>query len=122
MSRKDEITKFKKKDYYKNVIEPKILELKKICNDEKIPMFVAVAVSNNEKKTEYEYDFIGTNSNEIFLKDDKITDFFNVVLGFDVVPPKKIVNIDYDIEEVTPTAEPEDFEEDEDDEEDSDEE
>lgn len=95
---KTNITKFNKKAYYAEKILPKINELKVLCNNEKLPFFCAVAVNNDEKKTGYEYEFIGTNPNEIYLKDDKIVDFVNVVNGFDVLPPKKIVDIDYDVD------------------------
>ena len=96
---KEQITKFNNKSYYNEKVLPLINELKIVCNNEKLPFFCAVAVASSEKKTDYEYEFIGTNPNEIHLKDDKIVDFVNVVNGFDVVPPKKIVDIDYDIEE-----------------------
>ena len=95
---KEQITKFNKKNYYNEKILPKINELKLLCNNERIPFIIAVPVNSTEKKTEYEYEFIGTNPNEIYLRDDKIVDFINVVNGFDVVPPKKIVDIDYDID------------------------
>ena len=95
---KEPITKFNKKNYYNDKIKAKLDELKVLCNNEKLPFFFAVAVNSTEKKTEYEYEFIGTNPNEIYLKDDKIVDFVNVVNGFDVVPPKKIIDIDYDVD------------------------
>lgn len=91
-------TKFNKKKYYSETIAEKLNELKILCNNEKLPFFFACAVENTDRKTTYEYDFIGTNPNEIYLKDDKIVDFINVVNGFDVIPPRKIVDIDYDID------------------------
>ena len=64
---KEPITKFNKKNYYNDKIKAKLDELKVLCNNEKLPFFFAVAVNSTEKKTEYEYEFIGTNPNEIYL-------------------------------------------------------
>lgn len=88
-------TKYNKRKVYENEIFNKITELKLLCNAEKIPMFFAVAIESTDKKTVYETEYVGAKSNEIELKDDKITDFINVVNGFETVPPKSIIEIDY---------------------------
>jgi hypothetical protein len=88
-------TKFDQTEFYKQEIYDKINEIKLLCNREKIPMFFACAVKNDNKNTVYETEFIGTGSNEIGLKDDKITDFINVVNGFSTTPPKAKMEIEY---------------------------
>ena len=93
-----EQTKYNKKTVYENVIYDKINELKILCNQEKIPMFFACAIANTDKKTTYETEFISATSNNINLKDDKITDFINVVNGFSTVPPHTDIEIDFDVE------------------------
>ncbi len=102
---KDTVTKFNKKNYYNEKILPKINELKVLCNNERLPFFFAVPVNSTEKKTDYEYEFIGTVPNEIILRDDKIIKFINVVNGMDVVLPKTIVDIDYDVDDEVNTGE-----------------
>lgn len=89
-------TKYNKKKTYMNEIYDKVNELKLLCNEEKIPMFFACAVESTDKKTVYETEYVGSKSNGIELKDDKICDFINVVNGFETIPPKKIIEIDYD--------------------------
>lgn len=90
------ITKYNKKNTYEQEIYNKVNELKLLCNQEKIPMFFACAISSTEKKTVYETEYISAASNDIILKDDKIADFINVVNGFDTVPPKEIIEIEYE--------------------------
>ena len=90
------ITKFNAKRTYEEKIAEKVNELKLLCNEEKIPMFFACAASSTEKRTEYVYEYIGTVPNEINLKNDKIADFVNVVNGFETVPPREIVEINFE--------------------------
>lgn len=90
------ITKYDQSEFYTQQIYDKINEIKLLCNREKIPMFFACATKNDGKGTVYETEFIGTGSNEITLKDDKITDFINVVNGFNTIPPKSKMEIDFE--------------------------
>lgn len=89
-------TKYNKKKVYENEIFDKINELKLLCNKEKIPMFFACAIESTDKKTTYVTEYVGSKSNGIELKEDKITGFINVVNGFETVPPKNIIEIDYE--------------------------
>lgn len=90
-------TKYNKKEDYLSTIVPLINEIRKLCNDEKIPFFFACPIESTEKRTIYEYDLIGTNPNNIFLYDDKIIDFTNVANGFEVVDRKSVEDIDMDL-------------------------
>lgn len=89
-------TKYNKRKVYEQEIFNKVNELKLLCNQEKIPMFFACAVESTDKKTVYETEYVGSKSNDIELKDDKICGFINVVNGFETIPPKKIIEIEYE--------------------------
>lgn len=84
---------FNKSDIYDKVIKEKITELKKLCNQERMPMFVAVCTENTEKGTRYEADIVGSYSNDIILKNDLIPKFINVFNGFDTVPHEDVTEI-----------------------------
>ena len=90
------VTKFNQKKYFENEIYNKVNELKLLCNAAKIPMFFACATVSTDKKTTYETEYVGTESNDIHLKDDKITEFINVVNGFETIPPRNIVEIEFE--------------------------
>ena len=84
-------TKYNKRKVYEQEIFNKVNELKLLCNQEKIPMFFACAVESTDKKTVYETEYVGSKSNDIELKDDKICGFINVVNGLETIQPKKII-------------------------------
>ncbi len=89
-------TKYDKTDVFDSTINDKIQELIQLCNAEQVPIFVSVAVANDENHTEYRNDMFASATNDIFLKEDKFPDFVNVINGFRTVPPSKIVVIDVD--------------------------
>ena len=95
---KNNKTKYNKVSIYQEQIYDKVNELKLLCNEARIPMFFACAVANTDKKTTYETEFISAESNNIHLKDDKITDFINVVNGFTTSPPHEAFEIDMDMD------------------------
>ncbi len=89
-------TEFDKTDAYETQVLKKIQELLRLCNKEQMPIFISVAVKNDEKGTEYKNDMFASATNDIFLKDDLFPNFVNVTNGFRTVPPSKIVEIDFD--------------------------
>ena len=89
-------TNYNKNDIYETEVVKKIQELLRICNKEQLPIFVSVAVKNDENGTEYKTDMFASATNDIFLKDDYFPNFVNVTNGFRTVPPAKIVEIDFD--------------------------
>ena len=89
-------TNFDKNDTYETLVAKKIQELLRICNKEQMPIFISVAVKNDESGTEYKNDMFASATNDIFLKDDYFPNFVNVTNGFRTVPPSKIVEIDFD--------------------------
>ena len=89
-------TEFNKTDIYENEIEKKIYELLRLCNKEQLPVFVSVAVKNDEEGTLYKNEMFASATNNIFLKDDFFPNFVNVTNGFRTIPPAKIVEVDYD--------------------------
>ena len=89
-------TDFDKTDVYETQVLKKVQELLRLCNKEQMPIFISVAVKNDEKGTEYKNDMFASATNDIFLKDDFFPNFVNVTNGFRTVPPSKIVEIDFD--------------------------
>lgn len=89
-------TNYDKTDVYENQVIAKVQELLRLCNKEQMPIFISVAVKNNEKGTEYRNDMFSSATNDIFLKDDYFPNFVNVTNGFRTIPPSKIVEIDFD--------------------------
>lgn len=89
-------TKYDKTDIYNSVINNKIQEIIQLCNAEQLPIFISVAVANDDKGTEYRNEMFASATNDIFLKNDKFPDFVNVMNDFRTVPPAKIVVIDCD--------------------------
>ena len=89
-------TQFDKTEIYETEIIKKVQELLRECNKEQIPVFISVAVKNDDEGTEYRNDMFASATNNIFLKDDFFPNFVNVTNGFRTVPPAKILEIDFD--------------------------
>lgn len=87
-------TNYDKKEIFDSTINNRIQELIQLCNAEQIPIFISAAVANNAEGTEYRNEMFSSESNDIFLKDDKFPDFVNIMSGFRTVPPSKIVVMD----------------------------
>ena len=68
-------------------------DLLEFCQGNKIPMFTAVAVENNENETKYENMVYGNYSHYIELKDDRIRKHMMIANGFEVVPPRDTLTI-----------------------------
>ena len=77
---------YDKKKVYEEKIEPIIKQLKLTCNIEHLPMFVTVAVANNEKETVYRNDMVYA-STDIRLSDRKIGNLLLLVNDFKTEPP-----------------------------------
>ena len=89
-------TEYDKEEIYEKELMEKIQEILRICNKEQLPIFISVAVKNDENKTKYVNEMFPSATNDIFLKDDYFPNFVNVINGFRTVPPSKIVEIDFD--------------------------
>ena len=72
---------YNKQKVYEEKIEPIINQLKLACNMEHLPMFVTVAVENNEKETVYRNDMIYA-STDIRLSDHRIGNLLLLVNYF----------------------------------------
>lgn len=64
----------KSKEYDDSEIVDTILKLKWLCNKFEIPMFLSMAIQNDENKTTYKNELISAVSSGIELKDDKFID------------------------------------------------
>lgn len=90
------ITKFDSKDIYTNEIESKVAELLQLCNKYRLPMFLTIAVKNDEEGTEYVKEMFAAKSNSINLKDDYLRHLVNVMNGFSTIPPADDIEIDFE--------------------------
>ena len=91
-----EITVFDKTEIYENEILPVVAHLRQLCSMNEIPMFLSIAVKNDESGTEYRNDMISAVSTGIVLKDEHLTNHVNVINGFETVPKKEFDTFDVD--------------------------
>ena len=89
---------YNKQKVYEEKIEPIINQLKLACNMEHLPMFVTVAVENNEKETVYRNDMIYA-STDIRLSDRRIGNLLLLVNDFQKEPPLHIQSCFRDIQD-----------------------
>lgn len=89
---------YNKQKVYEEKIEPIINQLKLACNMEHLPMFVTVAVENNEKETVYRNDMIYA-STDIRLSDRKIGNLLLLVNDFQTEPPLHIQSCIRDLQD-----------------------
>ena len=89
------IENFDKKDIYNAMVKPIVDQLRNECNKLGLPMFCAVAVSGDENKTdfEYQYEILSPYVTGKTVKDNKIAKFVDVVRGYNVAPPNDFVEI-----------------------------
>jgi hypothetical protein len=89
-------TVFNKEKFYTANIEEKVNELVALCSQEDIPMFIAICVSNDNKKTCFKKEVVTAATHNIHLKEDIIPKLIDVTLGFDTVLPSKMTDIEFD--------------------------
>lgn len=80
-------TVFDKRKEYETLIAEKVIELKKLCHMQKVPMFITVCIANDESGTEYEKEMVSATTCGYTLFDDQIAKHVNVTLGFDTIQP-----------------------------------
>lgn len=90
----NELTKYNKEEYYKEVVAPKICALNETCKELNVPFFFACAVKNNDFETKYEYSALTPNDCDLKIKIDKIPKLVRVVNGCNTTLPQKVLNID----------------------------
>ena len=72
-----------------------LTEIMKICKQEKIPFFFSAVASDDETKTKYFSEILTPMALGTEIADDKITKMMGVLNGFDVIPPREMLNIDF---------------------------
>ena len=82
-------------EIYEEKLMPIIVQLKSVCNMNKIPFFLAVCTKNDEEKTDYRCNMFSAVSNDIALHNDNIVKFVDVLNGFDVIPNSEVLSEDY---------------------------
>lgn len=89
---------YDKHEIFLKEIVPIIKKLKIACNLNKLPMFITVAVANDESGTQYESDAIHA-STELNLKDDRIANLMLLLNGFEADMPEYIQKDIFEIHE-----------------------
>ena len=87
------ITEFNKEKIYKSKVEPLVDELRQICNQENLPMFLAVCTANSQSGTTYHKEAVTSTTHGVALKEDLIPKFINITLGFETIFPSEIPDI-----------------------------
>lgn len=80
------ITKFDYTKDYEEEVAPIIAELRRVCSENRMPMFVSVCVKNDNSGTVYKNEMISAVSSGIVLKEDHMVNHVNVMNGFATVP------------------------------------
>lgn len=78
-------TVFDKTEVYNNQIMPLVVQIKQICQRERMPFFISTCIKNSDEGSEYKSDMTGSASNKIQLKQDHIVDYVKVLNGFPVL-------------------------------------
>lgn len=89
--------KFNKETIAKSQIIPLMESLMKLCNQEQIPLFATIVTKNSPEETTYESVSLSPDVLGLDLKENNFPKFINVVNGFDTVPPRTILEIEYDV-------------------------
>lgn len=99
-------TNFDKRAEYTELISEKVMELKKLCHMQRMPMFITVCVANDASGTLYEKEMVSAATCGVDLADNQIAKHVNVSLGFDTIQPSsdtelemEDVSVDYIEEE-----------------------
>ena len=79
---KKELTVFDYTELYNEKIVPLIKQIDIICKANKIPYLFCACTKNDEEESTYVYEGNLCGSNNIVLKDDKMTDFLRILAGF----------------------------------------
>lgn len=91
-----DITVFDKTDIYENEVLPIVEHLRMVCSKNEIPMFLTIAVKNDDNGTVYKNEMISAVSAGIHLKNEHLVNHVNVMNGFDTVPKKEFDTFDID--------------------------
>lgn len=94
------ISEYKIDEENKRMLQDAINRVMYICQINKIPAFVSVAIENSNEGTDYHNEVYSSASNYVNLKDDRIRKYMLIANGYEVVPPREVV--DFDIDELFP--------------------
>ena len=76
------IAVYDKKKVFEQEIQPIFESLVKACNINRIPIFACAAVASSEESTEFKTIGLNPTQYNFILKDNKFTEFTNVMNGF----------------------------------------
>ena len=79
---KKELSVYDHTELYNNQVVPLLKQIDIICKANKIPFLFCACIKNDENGSEYTYEGNLCGSNNIVLKEDKMTDFLRILAGF----------------------------------------
>ena len=88
---------------YNSLLQPKVDEIKKICNVAKTPCFLAFGVEDKSGKIEIRGTCLLPELFDMDTEDRRFTDFVNVQNGFTTVPPGMHALDDMDMSDLAMT-------------------
>lgn len=84
---------------YEEKVQPVVEELKKVCSECGMPVFITVCTSNTDSGTVYTSDMISPMMLKMELKDDHFTKHLAVLNGFEVTAAKQdIMELEFPVE------------------------
>lgn len=87
-------TEFNLDEYARAEVDMKLRSLLETCQIYHAPMFACVAVSNDEKETEYANQTYTAQAHCIGLNNDIVRRCVLIADGFEAVPPREAVFVD----------------------------
>ncbi len=87
------IITYDKKELYTTEIEPKIIELRKLCIKYDIPFMTVFATANSEISTDYAIRGLLPGVQGIKLKEDRLKDIYGILSGYN---DKEIIDVSDD--------------------------
>lgn len=88
------ITKYDLDEATREKLDSAMLQILQICQINRLPMFISVAVKNNEEETEYKSYVYSSTSNYVNLTNDQIRKHMLIANNYEAVPPREIISID----------------------------
>lgn len=85
-----------KKKEYTSLVEPKIEEIVRICNENKIPFFMTFMVNDKGNSVEdFKTKTLSTSVLDVNTNDETFAKLINVMNGFETIPPQDTIEIEY---------------------------
>ena len=88
---------YDKNDIYEKEIAPLVKEVLLLCDQNQIPAFITLAVSDDGKETTWHSEMISSMNADRELSNDLLPKFVNIFNGFEMVPYLDQKTIDMEV-------------------------